>query len=238
VKQSLKPVEESIKKLVQFGADASHELKSPLMAIKTNATVALKYADSMREKDREKFELILSAADQMNATTGGLLQLARVDHRLDQKELGVIDLTQLIQEIIDELKATAESRQVFVSTNSKAVSLDVRARKDDLKIVFKNVIENAIRYSKPNGHVSVNSMREGPKLKIEVVDDGIGISDEDLPKVFDRFWRSDKARRHTDGGSGLGLSIVESIVVRYGGSVAVKSRLGEGTSFTIVLPTG
>jgi K+-sensing histidine kinase KdpD len=85
VEQSLKPVEEGIKKLAQFGADASHELKSPLMAIKTNATVALKYPESMREKDREKFELILSAADQMNATTSGLLHLARADHRLDQR---------------------------------------------------------------------------------------------------------------------------------------------------------
>jgi OmpR-family two-component system manganese-sensing sensor histidine kinase len=238
VQQSLKPVEESIRKLAQFGADASHELKSPLMAIKTNATVALKYADSMREKDREKFELILSAADQMDATTSGLLHLARFDHRLNQKELTVIELAPLLQEIIDELKATIDSKQILVSTNSKSADLDVRARKDDLKIVFKNVIENAIRYSKPNGHVTVNSMREGAKLKIEVVDDGIGISDEDLPKVFDRFWRSDKARKHTDGGSGLGLSIVESIVARYGGSVAIKSRLGEGTSFTIVLPEG
>ena len=237
VKQSLKPVEEGIKKLAQFGADASHELKSPLMAIKTNATVALKYSESMREKDREKFELILSAADQMNATTSGLLHLARADHRLDQKELSVIELTPLLQEIIDELRSSIESRQILVLMNSKAADLDVRARKDDLKIVFKNVIENAIRYSKPNGRVTVNSVREGAKLKIEVVDDGIGISDEDLPKVFDRFWRSDKARKHTDGGSGLGLSIVESIVARYGGSVAIKSRLGEGTSFTIVLST-
>jgi signal transduction histidine kinase len=237
VKQSLRPVEESIRKLAQFGADASHELKSPLMAIKTNARVALKYPESMREKDREKFELILSAADQMNSTTSGLLHLARADHRLNRKELSVIELTPLLQEIIDELKDSIESRQILVSTNSKADDLDLRARKDDLKIVFKNVIENAIRYSKPDGRVTVNSIKEGAKIRIEVADNGIGISDEDLPKVFDRFWRSDKARKHTDGGSGLGLSIVESIVARYGGSVAVKSRLGEGTSFTIVLPT-
>jgi signal transduction histidine kinase len=238
VKQSLKPLEESIRKLSQFGGDASHELKSPLMAITTNASVALKYPEGMREKDREKFELILSAADQMNATTTGLLHLARSDHRLEQSDLSVIAVIPLLQEILEELQVTIESRKIHVSTNSRAADLDVRARKDDLKIVFKNIIENAIRYSKPDGHVTVNSMREGARLKIEVVDDGIGISEEDLPKVFDRFWRSDKARKHTDGGSGLGLSIVESIVRRYGGSIAVKSRLGEGTAFTIVLPTG
>jgi signal transduction histidine kinase len=208
------------------------------MAITTNASVALKYPEGMREKDREKFELILSAADQMNATTTGLLHLARSDHRLEQSDLSVIAVIPLLQEILEELQVTIESRKIHVSTNSRAADLDVRARKDDLKIVFKNIIENAIRYSKPDGHVTVNSMREGARLKIEVVDDGIGISEEDLPKVFDRFWRSDKARKHTDGGSGLGLSIVESIVRRYGGSIAVKSRLGEGTAFTIVLPTG
>lgn len=238
VRQSLKPLEESIKKLSQFGADASHELKSPLMAIKTNATVALKYPDLMREKDREKFNLILSAADQMNATTSGLLHLARSDHRLEQSELSVIDVSPLLQEILDELNVSIENKKIQVATNVRSAALDVRARRDDLKIVFKNVIENAIRYSKPAGKVTVNSLREGAKLKVEVVDDGIGISEEDLPKVFDRFWRSDKARKHTDGGSGLGLSIVESIVSRYGGSVAVKSKLGEGTAFTITLPTG
>ncbi len=236
VRQSLKPLEVGMQKLSQFTADASHELQSPLMAIKTNAVVALKYSENMRRKDKEKFEFILNAAEQMAATTASLLHLASSEHQFDIRDQITFEINALISEILQELAISITNKSITVDHVQASSPLDMSAERDEIKIVLKNLIKNAIQYSNEGGSFLIKTAREGPKVKIQIVDNGIGISAEELPKIFDRFWRSDKARSHTSGGSGLGLSIVKSIIERLGGKITVDSLITKGTTFTVFLP--
>jgi signal transduction histidine kinase len=110
------------------------------------------------------------------------------------------------------------------------------AKPDDMKSLIGNLLDNAIQYSDHGGHVTINASKQGKRVVVEVRDDGIGINEDDLTKVFNRFWRSDKARTHNSGGSGLGLALVQAILNRYGGSIVIDSKIGSGTVVTITLP--
>jgi signal transduction histidine kinase len=236
VRQSLKPVELSISKLSQFTTDASHELKNPLMAIKTNAVVALKYPDQMRASDQEKFALILSAAEQMINTTNGLLRLANAERTDAEQAFVWCDLETVLDQIFQDFDSSLTQKSMKVVRETGDVPLQIKAREDDIKIVLKNIIENAIKFSPQSGTLLLKANFESSKVRIEITDTGIGLRKDELSKIFDRFWRSDEARSHTSGGSGLGLSIVYSIVHQYNGSIDVKSQPGEGTTFTVFLP--
>ena len=232
---SLRPVQQVMENLSQFTADASHELRNPLMAIKTNASVALRHVDGMRDKDREKFEAILSAVDQVIGTTGALLQLAQTEQNARLDDITTFDLANLIAQIISELKPLAESKSISM-VNSVSPELFMMARTEDMKSLVGNVLENAIQYTNAQGSVSLSAYRQGKRIVIEVKDDGIGINSDELPKIFHRFWRSDKARTHSTGGSGLGLAIVRAILNRYEGSITLDSTVGSGTLVTMTLP--
>jgi len=234
VRQSLKRLQETIEKLKQFTADASHELRGPLMAVKTNAAVALRHEDGMRDKDREKFGVILDATDQMIRTTTDLLRLAESE-QISPLERSSMNLSQVLVTIASEMSAAALSKSIQLETNL-AEDIIIVAREEDAKSLFANVVENAIQYTNPGGKVTVCASKQGKRATIKVVDNGIGIKSEELPKIFDRFWRSDKARSYRTGGNGLGLAIVRAILDRYDGNISVTSQPGEGTTFVITLP--
>lgn len=236
VRQALKPVEISIQKLTDFTGDASHELKSPIMAIKTNGAVALKYSDGMRDTDREKITAMLNAANQMSRTIADLLSLAESEHELPDRALAPLNVQDLLNELAEDLGDLAADKDITIHYGVDDPSLSIKARKADIKLVLINVTKNAIAYSNRGETISVRGSRAGNRTQFEITDTGIGISEEDLPKIFDRFWRSDKARSYTSGGNGLGLAIVKSIVDRYKGMTTVKSKLGAGTTFTIAVP--
>ena len=236
VRQSLRPVENTMNKLTQFTSDASHELRNPLMAVKTNADVALRFRDNMRESDKEKFEMIVDAADQMIKTTTGLLQLAQSEQASGVDDTSALDLSQMIAETAAKLEPLASAKSIIVETDNLEKVL-LSASEEDLNIIFGNILENAIQYTEPNGKVTVRSARQGRKVRVEISDTGIGIQKDELPKVFDRFWRSDKARTHRSGGNGLGLALVRATVERYGGSVSVNSEIGHGTTVSVSMPT-
>jgi OmpR-family two-component system manganese-sensing sensor histidine kinase len=236
VRQTLKPVEESIQKLTDFTADASHELKNPIMAIKSNGAVALQYADGMRETDRTKFLAIIDAADQINVTMTDLLSLAESEHELLNDALTFLKIVDLLDDLNADLKELSAAKSVTLKWLIADGNLVIKGREEDIKLAIGNVIKNAIQYSNPGQEVLITCRNIGNKIVFEITDSGIGISEEDQPKVFDRFWRSNKARTHTYGGNGLGLAIVQSIVKRYKGTIAIRSKLGEGTTFIISIP--
>jgi signal transduction histidine kinase len=236
VRQALKPVEINIRKLTEFTADASHELKNPIMAIKTNGAVALKYSDGMSDTHRKNIEMMLDAANQMSRTIADLLSLAESEHELPEQVLVPVNLAELIGEVSEDLKVLAASKAVEIKQMVDDPTLSLKARKSDLKLILGNVIRNSIAYSKSGASVLISAGQVGNRIQVEIRDTGIGISQEELPKIFDRFWRSDKARSYTSGGNGLGLAIVKSIVESYSGTATVKSKLGEGTSFIITFP--
>jgi OmpR-family two-component system manganese-sensing sensor histidine kinase len=236
VRQSLKPVEQSLRKLTNFTADAAHELKNPVMAIKANSSVALKHDQGMRDSDRGKILAIMDAADQMSATIESLLRLAEIDlgpTRTTERSL----LSDIFTHVEKDLENLSKECQVELLTRVEAGDLQVRAHKSDVKIILTNVCRNALIYSAPESKVQMEARKVGDKLEIKVTDTGIGIAKEELPRIFDRFWRSDKARNYKSGGNGLGLSIVKALVEHYGGKITVQSELAKGTCVTMRLPS-
>lgn len=237
VRQALWPIEQALAKLKQFTSDASHELKGPLMAIKTNASVALKYDTGMRQKDLEKFTAIRSAADQVIETTNDLLLIAECESHSSSSY--AVDVFAAIESTRVELLELALSKGVKMSIadDSSRESIFVAATKRELSIVLRNVVTNAIQYSYAGGAVTIVVKKNKTHAIIIVSDNGIGIKDGELPFIFDRFWRSDKARSYNSGGNGLGLAIAQSIVSRLTGKILVRSSFGEGTVVSILLPS-
>lgn len=233
-RQAMKPIEESFDRLKQFTADASHELRSPLMAIKSNAAVALKYPEGIRDTDLEKFEAIASATNQMTRLTEDLLLLARTE-RVAQKNIHPVNLTNILADLIKLNKSQALSKRIELKASLEP-DLYVKGDSTELTRLFSSLLDNALCYTPSNGLVNIASHRIGSQVYIEVRDTGIGISVESIEKVFQRFWRADKSRSYNSGGSGLGLAIAQAIATSHHGSIQVTSELEIGSCFTVCLP--
>ena len=233
-RQAMQPIEESFERLKQFTADASHELRSPLMVIKSNVSVALKYPDGMRPTDAEKFDAIASATHQMTHLTEDLLLLARTD-KVAVPDRQPVNLTQVLEQIVELYQPQAQTKQISLQAHL-AQSAFVLGDSAQLIRLFTNLIVNALHYTLERGKVEVKLNRTGQSLVVDVSDTGIGIAPEHLARVFDRFWRADQSRSRWDGGSGLGLAIAQSIAQSHGGTITVSSQTSVGSCFTVRLP--
>jgi OmpR-family two-component system manganese-sensing sensor histidine kinase len=234
-RQAMQPIEESFDRLKQFTADASHELRSPLMAVKSNAAVALKYPEGIREKDAEKFDAIASATNQMIQLTEDLLLLARSD-QLPNQQRERIDLTAMLDNLVQLQTPQAQAKQIDLKAQLMP-GMRVLGDESQLWRVFMNLIANALNYTPADGQITIVGRRVGQSLMISVQDTGIGIAPEHLARVFDRLWRADQARSRWAGGSGLGLSIAQAIVQNHQGEITVTSQLNIGSRFTVRLPS-
>lgn len=232
-RQTMQPIEESFQRLKQFTADASHELRSPLMAVSSNVEVALKYADGMRDSDQEVLVNVLSATDQMTQLTEGLLLLARMDKIADFKHQSV-DLTGTLNHLVQFYQIQAEAKQIELIAQ---IEPDLSLVGDALSLTraFTNLIQNAIYYTLAGGKVVVIARQNNYQIQVDVEDTGIGIAAEYYEKIFERFWRVDQARLHEGGGAGLGLSIAQAIIQNHGGSITVNSQIGSGSCFVVRL---
>ncbi|WNC86630.1 ATP-binding protein [Thermosynechococcus sp. QKsg1] len=233
-RQAMQPIEDSFERLRQFTADASHELRSPLMAISSNAEVALKYDEGMRPEDREVLGAIASATDQMTRLIDDLLILARTDCQ-QPMAMRTINLAETLAQLIQLYKLQAQQQQISLEFSTDPQLL-LRGDEAALIRAFTNLLQNALRYTPEGGKVSVTAKRLMHHIHVTIADTGIGIASEHLSKIFERFWRADPSRHYVDGGAGLGLSIVQAVVQSHGGSIDVKSQVGQGTSFTVRLP--
>jgi signal transduction histidine kinase len=233
--QVMKPIEESFQRLKQFTADASHELRNPLMVIDSNVAVSLKYPEGMRKTDRESFEAIASATAQMTHLTEDLLILARAN-QINFLNKEPINLTSILEELLDLLSYKIEAKKLDLILELSKPLLIVGDRLQ-LKRLFSNLIDNAISYTLEGGTITIQGRNKKSLIEIQIKDTGIGIAPENLDKIFDRFWRADTSRSYWDAGSGLGLSIVQAIVNHHRGTISVSSQLGIGSCFTICLPT-
>lgn len=231
--QAMQPIEESFKRLKQFTADASHELRSPLMAIKSNTGVALKYPDGMRASDAEKFQAIASATNQMTHLTEDLLFLARND-KAPNRNKETIDLNAILTNLVRLYQLQAEAKQITLKYQ-QTDNIYFLGDSTQITRLFTNLIQNAIRYTPNNGTIEITSSQISSYITVNIKDTGIGIATENLEKVFERFWRADKSRSY-DGGSGLGLSIAQTIANNHGGFISATSQVGVGSCFTVRLP--
>ncbi|MDX2215663.1 MAG: ATP-binding protein [Oculatellaceae cyanobacterium bins.114] len=233
--QAMQPIEQSFHRLQQFTADASHELRSPLMVIKSNATVALRHPEGMRELDAEKFHAIDSAITQMSALTEALLTLARTDQALPLKQ-EVIDLTTLLEKLMQWYKIPAEEKQIQLKAQIEP-HLFVLGDAVQLTRLFTNLMDNALFYTPEQGTVELQASLGRANLTITLQDTGVGIASDQLPHVFDRFWRADRSRSCWSEGFGLGLAIAQGIAHNHGGMITVSSHVGVGSCFSVCLPT-
>lgn len=236
-RKSVQPIEQSFRQLRQFTADASHELRSPLTAIQTSIDVILNHPERIHPKDAKKLAAISSATTQMSRLAQDLLLLARMDAPLESSphEQAMVNLEHLLQEVIDLLGLSAEMKDIGLKFSCNT-TLPVIGDRMQLNRLFSNLVHNAIQYTPDGGTVHVKAMRQGRIAVVQVQDTGIGIAEDQLPHIFDRFWRADKARSRQEGGTGLGLAIVKAIIQRHNGRIAVTSTVGQGTCFSVRLP--
>jgi two-component system, OmpR family, manganese sensing sensor histidine kinase len=236
--QAMQPIEDSFERLKQFTADAAHELRSPLMAIQSNAEVSLKYPEGMRPDDAESLEAIASATAQMVRLTKDLLLLARADAAVE--DCTAIDERVNLIEILNNLgqiySATAIKQQITINIESSRQPIYVVGKADQLTRLFTNLIVNAMQHTPAGGAVTVKAIVNQKNIQVDVLDTGVGIAPEDLERLFDRFWRADQSRTYRQEGSGLGLSIAQAIAENHGGIITATSKISGGSCFTVQLP--
>jgi two-component system, OmpR family, manganese sensing sensor histidine kinase len=234
-RRAMKPAEISYQRLQQFTADAAHELRSPLMAVKINANTALKYPDGMRSGDLKKFNAIASATEQIITLAEDLLILARAENNRD-KVTDRVDLVLLLQRIAIKYQPQIEAKSLILEVDIKP-NLSLMGYISSLDRLFVNLLENAIHYTSSGGKIRISACQIERQIEITIIDTGVGIAPNDLERIFDRFWRGDRSRTRWEGGSGLGLAIAKSIVEQHHGSIDVQSKLDEGSQFIVRLPS-
>ena len=220
----------------QLTSDVSHELRTPLGMLKTQLSLA-------RSRPREASALLQMMAemegdvDRMTRLVEQMLTLARVEQR-GLTPLEIVDCAQLLQDIVADLQVSAQEHAVTLElTLPPQVDFFLLADGERLRQVFVNLIENGIKYSPEGEVVLVTAVRHWQQISISVTNKGAGISPEQIPHLFERFYRADDARARTTGGFGLGLAIAKAIVEAHGGTITVKSDSGEGSTFIVHLPT-
>ncbi len=225
------------KQRTEFVSNASHELKTPLSSIKLMADSIIQTPEIEMDYVREFLTDMNEEVERLNRIVNKLLYITKLD-TLTENMSGTLELINLKDVVIGINKnlipiAEMENKELCLSAEDDIL---IMANKDILWQAVYNIVDNALKYTKEQGRVEISLIKESKRAIITVKDDGVGISEEDLGRIFDRFYRVDKARSRETGGTGLGLSIAHSAIEFHNGSIEVESRLGEGSTFTIVLP--
>ena len=218
----------------EFTGGASHELRTPLAVIQAESTLALQRIRTPEEY-RGSLETIAEEAESMSRIISQMLALARADSGADQVVFEELELHGLLREVAEGMEALSrgKSLQWEMRLNGSSAVMGDRGL---LKQLFLNLIENSVRYTPQGGVVSIASEVKDEEALLSFSDSGIGISEEHLPHIFERFYRVDKARSRSEGGSGLGLTICQQITELHQGRIGVRSVEGKGTTFTVTIP--
>ncbi len=223
----------------EFVANVSHELKTPLSVIKANVETLLDGAVDDLEHRGPFLERIADQSERLNALILDLLSLARIESGTEAFVMQAVALAQVVDECLERHHARAESKtQTLEAVAPAGTEGPVVAWADEEAVgqIIDNLIDNALKYTPAGGRIRVRWRAEGKQVVLEVEDTGIGIPERDLPRIFERFYRVDKARSRALGGTGLGLSIVKHLVQAMHGTVRATSELGKGTTFHVHLP--
>lgn len=220
-----------------FVADVSHELRTPLAAIRGYAETLLDGALDDEENNRKFVEIILSHAIRLNNIASDLLVLSELDSEVEPAIApSRIPMLDVVESVVHTVGAKAAERRVRLDA-SACHDCAVMGHRFRVEQVLINLVDNAIKFNRPDGDVRIEcECSSNGKVRISVADSGIGIPSEALKRIFERFYRVDKARSRPAGGTGLGLPIVKEVVDRMNGTISVESQLGRGSKFTILLP--
>ncbi|USB32371.1 ATP-binding protein [Paenibacillus sp. YPG26] len=224
----------------EFVANVSHELKTPVAAVKGFAETLLSGGVKDEETSRSFLQIIFDEGDRLNRLIGDILELSKIESRRVPLEYSPVHVHSLLESIFEVLQSSAARKSITMQLEVPE-ELFMEADEDRLRQVFMNLLSNAISYTLDGGRVkvtveSLESSGEEEKIRFVISDTGIGIPKKDLPRIFERFYRVDKARSRSSGGTGLGLSIVKHLVELHHGTIRVESKVGEGTVFILDLP--
>lgn len=233
--KALQPIKLSWDKQQQFVADASHELRMPLTIIRANAELAFRHPDRSILEMSEPLSMVLAESIRMGKLTDQLLTLARADSNQEELVLKPLLLDEPIAEVVHKFVPLAELKQISLETELEA-RLGMLGDQERLQQLIVILLDNSMKFTPEQGTIRVASRRKGHVAEITVADTGAGVPAAELPRLFDRFYRGDKARTRSQGGTGLGLAIAKWIVDKHGGTISAASAPGEGTTIKITLP--
>ncbi len=219
----------------RFIADAAHELRTPLTLLRADAEVLLRSRQHLEEEDAALLEDIVAEAHHMSNLATNLLTLARLDNSSSHREHEVVNLADVARAGARRIQALADQAEISIREESNDTAL-VIGDPTLLEQAILALLDNAIKYNRHGGHVMVRTVTEQEQAILEVSDSGIGIADEHLPHLGERFYRVDKARSREAGGTGLGLSIAQGIAIAHGGTLSLTSIPDQGTTVTLKLP--
>jgi len=219
-----------------FVANVSHELRTPLAAISGYAETLLNGALEDQENNRRFVEIILAQTTRLGNIASDLLALSELESTARTDQTQPVSVRSALESALRTVESAARLRGVRLLC-ANLPDIAVMGQQLRLEQVFVNLLDNAVKFNRPNGEVQVEMRRKNGVVNVKIADTGIGIPSEDLPRIFERFYRVDKARSRALGGTGLGLSIVKHAIEQMGGTIHVDSRLGEGTEFSIDIPT-
>lgn len=232
--QMIARLEKAFKRQQEFTGDASHELRTPLAIIEAESTLALEKERSAEEY-RQALETVTQEAENMSNIIDQLLTLARADAGKEQLTFEEIQLDELLRDVASDADILCREKGLEFEFGTME-NVIVRGDSSRLRQLFLNLLNNSIRYTQGEGTISISLAKEGNQAIASFTDTGIGIPKENIPHVFERFYRVDKARSRADGGSGLGLAICKQIAEFHGGHIRVESQVGKGTTFSVNLP--
>lgn len=233
----LDDIQKSYEREKQFVSDASHELRTPIAVIKGYAGMLNRWGKDDPAILDESIQAILGETDNMHSLVESLLFIARNDKGALKMDKTAFNFSDLFTEIVKETRLIDSQHKISETIESEIM---IHGSADKLKQALRIFIDNSIKYTPDGGNIKLSLRRSNLHTMIVISDDGIGISKEDLPNIFDRFYRADKSRtkmkENQHGGTGLGLSIAKIIIEQHGGKIHVDSALNEGTTFTLFLP--
>lgn len=232
--RSIAPVREAFEKQKRFIADASHELKTPLAVINTNADVLLAAGDETIDSQAKWLHHIKSETERMKTLTNDLLYLTQMDDAREHVMYAPFDLSEAVESVILTMEAVIFEKELNFSYEIEP-GLKLTGSSEQMKQVVMILLDNAIKYTNPKGYIQLKLKRQHNHLRLKVSNTGEGIAPEHAGRIFDRFYRADASRARKSGGYGLGLAIAKSIVEQHKGKIEVKSIPQEMTSFYVQL---
>jgi len=233
--RTLEPIQEMVTEQNRFIGDASHELRTPLTSLKTAFEVYLRQPHPTLEESKSLVGESLEDVNKLQTLSDSLLRLAQYKKPLNHSQMEKLSLSKVVSDAVRRLQPQADAKKIdFDLTLSDVV---LTASKSGLTELFTILIDNAIKYSAESSKIHIKVKKVTPHAVVSIADQGIGISPQDLPHIFDRFYRADSARSKSGvGGYGLGLSIARQIVTAHSGSIHAKSTPNKGTTFTLRFP--
>ena len=220
----------------EFVANVSHELRTPLTNVRGYAETLMSADDIDRDTQMRFLGVISSEADRMTRIVKDLLTLTRLDYNRMEMNMQLMDLRELGAKAAQAMEGQARSKDLTLTCTLPEALPEVLGDAERIQQVIINIITNAIKYNKPHGSITITGGTEGDRVFLRVADTGIGVPKEDLPRLFERFYRVDKARSRESGGTGLGLAIAKQIVESHGGTIGFDSEYGKGSVVTMYLP--